>query len=235
MCVTSLEPNDITMKYACLITFQILLIAFFSTFSLSSFAQDPAESPANTSFRAEPVRLSSGNLLIAPHADSVVVASRVWLIFKGEQEPISLNGKDLEWNPRFGGDVHTAILRLEIGMQRLKIGEDEIQFVLGRNDENHAGPKDWQVYRLHNMKPGPNPCMRCHVCEKIGEEIHVGALNPPKDACFNCHELEKINEQHANTRLEENWRESCKDCHFLHASPNKYLLRQPRELYLKQE
>ncbi|MDO5113113.1 MAG: hypothetical protein Q4E67_01930 [Planctomycetia bacterium] len=184
-------------------------------------------------FKAEPVQLSNGKILVAPHADSVVLVSRLWLILRGEKEDLTLNGQPLKWNKRFEGDVHVADLRLEIGMQRLKIGEEEVRFVLGRNEVDHSGPAEWQVYRLHNMKPGPNPCRECHVCEKVEDKIHVGDLNPPQEACFRCHERDDIQKQHANTRLEENWMESCSDCHFVHASPHKYLLRQPREQYLK--
>ncbi|MDO4574457.1 MAG: hypothetical protein Q4D98_04520 [Planctomycetia bacterium] len=185
------------------------------------------------SFRAEPVSLPGGSLLVAPHADSVVVVSRVWLITKGERVEGTLNGTPISWLPRFGNGTNVATLGLEIGKQKLVLGNDTVEFVLGRNDQDHSGPKEWQVYRLHNMKPGPNPCMECHVCEKSNDGISVGALNPPDKACFRCHEMKDITRQHANTKLEKNWLETCRDCHFLHASPNKYLLRKPRESYLK--
>lgn len=186
-------------------------------------------------FRAEPVRLSESSVLIAPHDDSVVVVSRLWLIMKGEiPEEVTLNGQPIRWDRHFGGDVHVGILRLEIGMQNLKIGEKELHFALGRNEKDHAGPADWQVYRLHNMKPGPNPCMWCHVSEKMEEgTFRIGELKQPAEACFKCHLTEKIDVQHSNTKVDPNWREHCRDCHFIHASPHKYLLRQPRETYLK--
>lgn len=185
-------------------------------------------------FTAKPVQLNDNLLLIAPHDNSVVVVSRLWLILKGEiPEEVTLNGTPIRWDKHFGGDVRVGILRLEIGMQNLKIGDKEIHFVLGRNEEDHAGPEDWEVYRLHNMKPGPNPCMRCHECEKQEDKTNlVGALMTPENACFKCHLHEKINVQHSNTQLEANWKERCSECHFIHASPYKYLLRQPRKTYL---
>ncbi len=218
-------------------------------------AMEPATSPSETSaseptapsvetsaadlvsdFTAEPVKLNESLFLVAPHDNSVVVVSRLWLILKGElpEEPVTMNGQPFTWDKHFGGDVHVGILRLEIGMQNLKIGDDELHFVLGRNEKDHAGPEDWQVYRLHNMKPGPNPCIECHNGEKDEEEkFHVGTLKTPDEACFKCHQTDKIQTQHENTRLDSNWTQSCRDCHFIHASPYKYLLRQPQETYLK--
>ncbi len=185
-------------------------------------------------FMAKPVQLNDDLLLIAPHDNSVVVVSRLWLILKGEiPENVTLNGLPIRWDKHFGGDVRVGILRLEIGMQNLKIGDKEIRFALGRNEKDHVGPEDWGVYRFHNMKPGPNPCMRCHECEKQEDNTNlVGALMTPENACFKCHTHEKIDVQHSNAMLEANWKERCSDCHFIHASPYKYLLRNPRETYL---
>ncbi|MDO4550870.1 MAG: hypothetical protein Q4C96_06420 [Planctomycetia bacterium] len=185
-------------------------------------------------FRAEPVTLPSGRILVAPHPESVVVVSRVWLIIKGECGDLKLNGVPKKWNDRFSGDVHVATLGLEIGMVTLEIGEDKYRFVFGQNEVDHAGPKEWSVYRMHNMKPGINPCKECHDCQRNDDKkILVGNLNPPDKACFHCHETELLTKQHINTILENNWLQNCKDCHFIHMSPHKYLLRKPRTEYLK--
>ncbi len=186
-------------------------------------------------FHAAPVQISENTYLIAPHENSVVVVSRLWLILKGELPEETLhNGKPVKWDEHFAEGIHVGILRLDLGMQNLKIGDHEFQFVLGRNEKDHAGPNDWLVYRLHNMKPGPNPCMRCHESQRRDDgKVKIGALMSPENACFKCHIREKIDVQHSNTKLNEDWKEKCSECHFIHASPHKYLLRQPRETYLK--
>ncbi|MDO4571056.1 MAG: hypothetical protein Q4D38_11770 [Planctomycetia bacterium] len=226
--------NRLPLLFCVLWCFVSTLMAQESVSESASEPVSPAsESASESAFRAEPTALSGGRMLIAPHANSVVLQARLWLIVRGDEVPLALNGNELRWNDRFAGDVHVAILRLDIGKSRLQIGDDEIQFVLGRNEESHAGPKDWLVYRLHNMKPGPNPCLHCHECEKEEGKVFVGNVKTPQDACYKCHLADKIDEQHANTKLEDDWREKCSDCHFIHASPHMYLLRQPRELYLK--
>ncbi|MBE6426677.1 MAG: hypothetical protein E7029_11980 [Planctomycetaceae bacterium] len=204
-------------------------------FSPSGVSSVSAQEAEDEKFDAKPVQLSDKTFLIAPHGDSVVVVSRLWLILKGEcPEEVLHNGQPVRWDSNFGGDVHVSILRLDIGMQKLKIGDRELEFVLGRNEKDHAGPSEWMVYRLHNMKPGRNPCMRCHETEKNADgKIEVGALMSAQDACFKCHIPEKIDVQHSNTVVNDDWRTKCSDCHFIHASPYKYLLRQPRGSYLK--
>lgn len=194
-----------------------------------------ASAQENDAFHAAPVQLSENTYLIAPHENSVVVVSRLWLILKGDVPEETLhNGKPVRWDTHFADGTHVGILRLDLGMQNLKIGDREFQFVLGRNEKDHAGPSDWLVYRLHNMKPGPNPCMRCHESKRQEDgKVKIGALMKPDDACFKCHIGEKIDVQHSNTVLKEDWKEKCSECHFIHASPHKYLLRQPRETYLK--
>ena len=206
------------------------LIFFFVLFSVVCCC-------AQETFRAEPVQIGENLQLVAPHDNSVVVQSRIWLILKGElpRDDVLFNGKPLKWDRHFGGDTHVGVLGMEIGQQSLQIGGKELHFVLGRNDKDHAGDPSWNVYRLHNMKPGPNPCARCHETVKNEEDglIRVGELMTPADACYKCHISEKLDEQHQATKLEENWRENCRDCHFIHASPHDHLLRQPRETYLK--
>lgn len=213
----------------------LIFLSGLFVFALLSFAVLPGNCAADDAFRAEPVKLSDKTFLIAPHGNSVVVVSRLWLIMKGElPEEVLHNGSPIRWEPHFSGDVHVAILRLDIGMQSLKIGDQELSFVLGRNEEDHAGSPDWMVYRLHNMKPGRNPCMRCHESERQEDgKAKIGALMKPADACFKCHLNDKIEVQHSNTHVNPDWKEKCSECHFIHASPYKYLLRQPRETYLK--
>ena len=189
-------------------------------------------------FRAEPMKLESGQLMIAPRPDSVVVVSKVWLILKSDDpnaEPgeVKLNGEPVSWNPRFVGNVRVTDLWLDIGWQKMEVNGQKFRFAMGQNDIDHVGPKEWPVVRLHNMKPGPNPCAECHQCEKEDRKIRVGELKPPQDACFHCHEVPKLTEQHEKVKLEENWQESCRDCHYLHVSPYPYLLRKPKEGYMK--
>ncbi len=210
------------------VIFPIILCALFFAFSPACAAAAEAEG-----FRAEPFRLPSGRLIVAPHPDSVVVVSRVWMIMKGEPAELKVNGVTKKWNERFVGDVHATMLGLEIGMVNLEIGEEKCRLAFGQNEMDHVGPKDWKVNRMHNMKPGPNPCMECHECQREDKNVRVGELNPPDKACFHCHETDLITKQHANTQVEENWMQHCKDCHFIHMSPHKYLLRKPREEYLK--
>ena len=189
-------------------------------------------------FRAEPMKLESGQLMIAPRPDSVVVVSKVWLILKSDDpnaEPgeVKFNGEPVSWNPRFVGNVRVTDLWLDIGWQKMEVNGQKFRFAMGQNDIDHVGPKEWPVVRLHNMKPGPNPCAECHQCEKEDRKIRVGELKPPQDACFHCHEVPKLTEQHEKVKLEENWQESCRDCHYLHVSPYPYLLRKPKEGYMK--
>ena len=194
----------------------------------------PHHAQSAENFKAEPVTLPSGRLIVAPHPDSVLVVSRVWLIMKGEPATLSVNGVEKKWLPRFVGDVRVAMLGLDIGMVNVQLGDEKFRVVLGQNDMDHAGPKDWSIYRMHNMKPGPNPCMECHEYENTAGNIRVGVLNPPEIACFRCHDTDLLIKQHENTVLEENWLQECAACHFIHASPHKYLLRNPRAEYLIQ-
>lgn len=219
-------PCVFNFVFCCGLIFSI--VCWFSGIS-GAYAQEAS------SFHAAPVQLSENTCLIAPHENSVVVVSRLWLILKGDvPEEVLHNGKPVKWDKHFAEGTYVGILRLDLGMQNLKIGERELQFVLGRNEKDHAGPEEWQVYRLHNMKPGPNPCMRCHESEKQEDgKAKIGALMKPEEACFKCHIMEKIDVQHSNTKLSGDWKEKCSDCHFIHASPHKYLLRQQRETYLK--
>ena len=184
-----------------------------------------------------PLVLPSGLTLVSPYPHAVVSISRLWLIVKSETgefpEKVTLNGEPLTWHKRFDGNVRVVDMWLDIGKQKLQMGDDKISFVLGKNEQDHAGPADWQLYHFHNMKVEPNPCMHCHEHPKVNGKIQIGALKKTKEACFECHEEPKLVEQHAKTQLEDNWQETCSTCHYLHASPYVPLLRKPKEGYLK--
>lgn len=237
------------LRFLCKSIILVLTVLIFTVLGYNILSQCMAQQATETEtithsvkkadeFQAQSVKLHSGRILVAPHADSVIQTPRPWMILKGTPGTIRVNGVEKKWNPRFIGDVCVADLRLDVGLVKVEISQengpaDVINFSVGMNDIEHAGPPEWKMYRMHNMKPGPNPCMWCHEYKKEDATVAIGELNPPEKACFKCHERPLITKQHKNTVITENWLEICSSCHFLHASPYKFLLRKPRSEYLK--
>ncbi|MBO5436364.1 MAG: hypothetical protein J6A23_01765, partial [Thermoguttaceae bacterium] len=118
------QPQNVPSIFSVFFALVCAVTLFLLASGVSSVS---AQEAGNEKFDAKPVQLSDKTFLIAPHGNSVVVVSRLWLILKGEcPEEVIHNGQPVRWDSNFGGDVHVSILRLDIGMQKLKIGDQEL-------------------------------------------------------------------------------------------------------------
>lgn len=160
--------------------------------------------------------------VLYPPDRAVLLSGSFDVICTTDQNSLAVDGKAREWEP-FQPPLRVAHVRLSPGMHEIRIGDRRREVVVALNEEEYDAPRDWAVYRHHEMKHNEQGCADCHQTGKQNGRITVGELKS-YEACFECHEPVDFDVIHSHP-LDPI--EHCEICHALHGSPRKALLKAP--------
>ena len=165
--------------------------------------------------------------ILFPADQSVIETGRFELICvvadnaKGAPR-LRIDGKPGRWQP-YVPPVFVARLDLTPGRHAIAIGSTKLQ-VHVRGSDPPPEAAEWPVFRSHpGGADGWKDCRACHeVTEQNGRQS-LGALREPS-ACQECHSAEDFQLAHFHP---EKPLAGCHQCHALHGSAAKSLLKGP--------
>ena len=181
-------------------------------------AASQGPSPVVKTETSQSAEAGKTRVLFPPH-HGVVLAGTFNVIAQGVPGELKINGKPQTWD-RFAPPLSVARVGLVPGIHVIRIGNERIDFSVGLNEEEHDGPKEWEVYRHHAIPT----FSRCTVCHQTSIEHGLAVVGPPRtpSACFDCHPRKDFQTQHA---LLHEPLDRCQSCHSLHRSTRKSLLK----------
>ncbi len=158
--------------------------------------------------------------IISPPDEAVLLSGNLDIIAESPHGRIELDGKPCQCEP-FASPLCVAHVWLDPGMHELRVGDQRSQFVVALNEMEHDGPRDWKIYRFHDLEPDDRRCGACHVVQLEGDVTRVTGL-PTDDICMKCHEA---SEMRAIESHQVQPRQACRTCHAIHGAPIKMLLK----------
>lgn len=158
--------------------------------------------------------------VLFPADRSTLMTGTFNLIVRGGQGELRVDGQPQPWEP-FDPPLRVAKIGLAPGLHEIRVGERKLAFSVALNEEEHEGPKDWPVFRAHAI-PADRRCDTCHETRRNEGRVAVGALKPTATSCFACHLRDGFREVHS---VSSDAVAKCGDCHALHGSTRKALLR----------
>ena len=165
--------------------------------------------------------------VLFPADQSVLETGRFELICVADDDAkgaprLRIDGRAGRWQP-YGLPVLVARLKLKPGRHAIAIGPTRLQ-VYVRGSDPSPEEAEWPAIRAHpGGTDGWKDCRACHeVAEENGRQS-VGTLREPM-ACQQCHSSEDFQLAHFHP---EKPLAGCHNCHALHGSPEKCLLKGP--------
>lgn len=168
--------------------------------------------------------------ILSPLHRSVLLSGRFDVIYRGEEVPLRVNSQERDWESSYASPVRVGHLRLSPGMHRLQIGDQSVEVCVALNEMEHDGPSDWPISRSHPMSPEEDRCADCHRTKWLDERLVVEQVRSP-ESCLGCHRAGDLEEPHEPFGGVP---KDCRECHVLHASPYRPLLKAPRSKILEQ-
>ena len=161
--------------------------------------------------------------VVFPPERAVLLSGNFDVVCEADEAELLVDGKPQAWEP-FEPPLRVSRVGLIPGMHEIQIGKRRIEICVALNEEEHDGPRDWQIREFHQGDgKGKNRCAACHVTTAKSQHTVVGELKPDT-ACLKCHESVDLAVTHAE--LPEPL-ELCGKCHVLHGSNRPALLRAP--------
>ena len=161
--------------------------------------------------------------IISPPDHAVLLSGNVDLICRTDRPNFEIDSRKYEWE-FCGNPVRVARVRLVPGVHELKIGDKKVEVVVALNEDEHDGPADWKIQRVHKTANDSERCHACHEVDGKDGRISVGKVKS-HEACLECHEAVDLTEDHPGIAKPL---ENCLTCHALHGSPHKSLLKAPK-------
>jgi len=167
--------------------------------------------------------------VLFPADQSVLETGRFELIClaaEGVRKPPALrvDGKAGRWQP-FALPALVARLELKPGRHEIAVGPTKLQ-VYVRGGDLPPEVAEWPVFGTHpGDADGWKECHACHEVTQEGGRQSVGPLGEPV-ACQHCHSSEDFQLAHFHP---EKPLAGCHQCHALHGSSAKSLLKAPRK------
>lgn len=172
-----------------------------------------------------PSSLAEGKVIFPP-SNAVLMVGTFYVIVKGGEGDLFVDGQRQSWEA-FAPPLRVAKVGLYPGLHEIRVGRRTIRFSVALNEEEFEGPRDWPIYRLHTIS-AHEQCGACHVVGRSGDGLtSLEGLRGPS-ACFACHRRTDFEARHSHpfSPLEH-----CQNCHALHGSPRKSLLKaEPKKL-----
>ncbi|MBM3472598.1 MAG: hypothetical protein FJX75_04900 [Armatimonadetes bacterium] len=138
--------------------------------------------------------------------------------------PLRIDGKRGRWQP-YALPVLVARLELRPGRHEIAVGPTKLQ-VYVREGDVPPEVAEWTVYGSHpGDADGWKDCRACHEVTAANGRQSVGTLREPV-ACQQCHSSEDFQLAHFHP---EKPLAGCHQCHALHGSSAKSLLKAPRK------
>lgn len=157
--------------------------------------------------------------VVFPPPRAVLMVGTFYVIVKGGEGELLVDGRPQTWEP-FAPPLRVAKVGLYPGVHEIRIGRRTIPFSVALNEEEFEGPRDWPIYRLHTIS-AHEQCGACHVTRLVDGRTSVEGLKGAS-ACFACHRKADFEVRHSHPFPPL---EHCQNCHALHGSPRKSLLK----------
>ncbi len=159
--------------------------------------------------------------IVFPPDRAVLLAGTFNVIVKGGQGSLSVDGQPQPWDA-FAPPLRVTRIGVTPGLHEIRIGDRKVAFSVGLSEEEHDGPKDWPIYRFHGIPA----FVRCSVCHETSQKDGLASVAGLKGAkaCFACHKVAEFEARHSHTLKPL---EHCQNCHALHGSARKSLLKAP--------
>lgn len=167
--------------------------------------------------------------VLFPTDQSTIETGRLELICiagEGVKKPPALrvDGKARRWQP-FALPVLVARLELKPGRHEIAIGATKLRVCVTEGDPPSERP-EWPAFSAHpDGADGWRDCGACHEVTEANGRQSIGALREPT-ACQHCHSSEDFQLAHFHP---EKPLAGCHQCHALHGSSAKSLLKAPRK------
>lgn len=158
--------------------------------------------------------------ILFPPEHRVMICGTYHVIVKGEAGELKVDGQPQPWED-FAEPIHVARLGLSPGIHTVEVAGRKIDFAVGMNADEHDGPKDWEFFRCHQIKPDEKRCGWCHQTTVQDGKMAVGQPRGA-EACFECHQPAEWEAKHKPATQSD---ARCTNCHSLHGSSRKGLLK----------
>ncbi|MGO8745776.1 MAG: hypothetical protein ACLQNE_07280 [Thermoguttaceae bacterium] len=171
--------------------------------------------------RAAPAASIDSSRVIFPPNHAVILAGTFNVIAKGMPGELTVDGQPQKWDP-FAPPLSVARVGFTPGVHQIRIGSRKIDFSVALNEEEHDGPREWEIHRHHSIPA----FVRCSVCHQTSIQAGLAIVGPPRTprACFDCHPKADTLATHADLLKPL---DRCQSCHSLHDSTYKDLLKAP--------
>ena len=183
--------------------------------------------------------LPEGRTLVTPPNESVLLGSQIGMIVRGQFDELYLDDEEISFSKRIQSkSASFAVLNVSPGRHYVYMSakdgrEEEFEFVVAVNENEHNGPRSWKRFYQHQFERVSNPCANCHLVQKAGDKVEVGHWKSVQESCAKCHVEQKrlkLEEFHKDVKSkgwdDSNWIESCTDCHYVHQGETRMLLRE---------
>lgn len=157
--------------------------------------------------------------VVFPPPNAILMVGTFYVIVKGGDGELLVDGQHQPWEP-FAPPLRVAKVGLYPGLHEIRLGRRVIPFSVAVNEEEFEGPRSWPVYRLHTIS-AHEQCGACHVTASNNGMISIEGLKGAA-ACFACHRKADFEARHSHPLPPL---EHCQNCHALHGSPRKSLLK----------
>lgn len=157
--------------------------------------------------------------VVFPPPNSVLMVGTFYVIVKGGDGQLLVDGQRQPWEA-FAPPLRVAKVGLYPGLHEIRVGRRVIPFSVALNEEEFEGPRNWPSYRLHTISAHKG-CAGCHVTRSVGGLTAIEGLKGAS-ACFACHPKVDFEARHSHPFPPL---EHCQNCHALHGSPRRSLLK----------
>lgn len=157
--------------------------------------------------------------VIFPPPNGVLLVGTFYVIVKGGEGDLLVDGQRQPWEA-FAPPLRVARVGLYPGLHEIRVGRQVIPFSVALNEEEFEGPRNWPYYRLHTISAHER-CGACHITRSVDGLTAIEGLKGAS-ACFACHRKGDFEARHSHPFRPL---EHCQNCHALHGSPRKSLLK----------
>ncbi len=163
--------------------------------------------------------------VVFPPPNAVLMVGTFYVIVKGGDGELFVDGQHHPWEA-YAPPLRVAKVGLYPGLHEIRVGRRVIRFSVALNEDEFEGPQNWPFYRLHTISAHEG-CGACHVTRLADGLTSIEGLKGAS-ACFGCHPKADFEARHSHPFPPL---EHCQNCHALHGSPRKSLLKgEPKAL-----
>jgi len=138
-----------------------------------------------------------------------------------ERPTLHVDGKLVHWEPTAPPTL-LARCDLQPGRHLIRVGELKLRIYVSGKGSLPAELSQWTALRAHpGSADGWNDCAACHAVSEANGQHVIGAVQTPS-ACARCHSEEVFQLAHFHP---EKPLAGCQECHALHGSERKALLK----------